>query len=225
MRIPFDIRKAYFAAAIVVAVFLAIIPDTELGREYNAFLIAAKAGIPNTVTAIYLENRLYDTMFEVMVFSISITGALYFLKKENKFQLHDSLFTDPATIIIFRGCAMLSFLSACALAAVGHLSPGGGFAAGVAFGTSMVIQSLISDRNHLSNYLSMERPEKLEKSSWIFILAISLLTFSEIIPPDGVWGNLLSGGWIPMLNILIAIKVGLGTWALCLGFLDHKWIF
>jgi len=225
MRIKFDIRKAYFAAAIVVVALLAVIPRTDLGREYNAALIAAKAGIPNTVTAIYLKNRLYDTMFEVMVFSISISGALYFLKKENKFHLEDTLFTDPATIIIFRGCAMLSFLSACALATVGHLSPGGGFAAGVAFGTSMVIQSLISDRNHLSNYLSMERPERFEKSSWMLILAISLLTFSGIIPSNGIWGSLLSGGWVPLLNILIMIKVGLGTWALSLGFLDHKWIF
>jgi multicomponent Na+:H+ antiporter subunit B len=225
MKKNIDVKVVYFIAAVLAVFLLGFVPGADLGREFISSRIAAEAGIPNAVTAVYLNNRLYDTMFEVMVFSISVTGALSFLGKKKKFLLKDTLVTDPATIIIFKGCAFLSIICACALAAVGHLSPGGGFGAGVAFGTSMVIQSLINDRNRISLWLSEEKAGLLEKSAWLIIIVISLLVFVGLTPPTGYWGNIFSGGWIPWLNILITVKVGLGTWALSLGFLDHKWIF
>ena len=220
-----DIRKYYFVSAMIIFGFLVSMEWGGPDRSFLSSQLALEGGVPNTVSTIYLRNRLYDTIFEVMVFSISIAGALFFIGKKDKFILEKTFRSDPATLIIFEGAAFLSFLSGCALATAGHLSPGGGFAAGVALGTSMVIQSIISENNRLCVKLSGKRPERLEKTAWILIIIIALLSFAGIAPPDGHWNNLLSGGWIPLLNILIAIKVGLGTWALSLGFLDHRWIF
>ena len=218
-------KRVYFTAAIIIFVLLAITQWGSLDRRYISYQIAAEGGIPNTVSIIYLRNRLYDTIFEVMLFSVSIMGALYFLDNRNKYKLERSLHLDPATAIMFKGAGFLSFLFGCALALAGHLSPGGGFAAGVALGTSMVIQTLVKDNNRLNLYLSGERPEKMEKRIWLLTLCIAMTALCGIAFREGSWGSLFSGGWIPVLNILIAIKVGLGTWALSLGFLDHRWIF
>ena len=220
-----DIRKIYLGFAIIVFVLLAAMNWDSVDRSYVSYQILSEVAIPNTVSAIYLKTRLYDTIFEVMVFSVSIAGALYFLGNRTKFRLENYLTVDPATAIIFKVAAYLSFIFGWTLAFAGHLSPGGGFAAGVAIGTSMVIQSLVNDRNRLIDHLSGERPEKIEKFSWICIILIASLTFFGVVPPEGYWGGFFSGGWIPVLNILIGAKVGLGTWALSLGFLDHRWIF
>ncbi len=218
-------KRVYFTAAIIIFALLAITQWGSLDRRYISYQIASEGGIPNTVSIIYLRNRLYDTVFEVMLFSVSIAGALYFLDNRSKYKLEKSLHLDPATAIMFKGAGFLSFLFGCALTIAGHLSPGGGFAAGVALGTSMVIQTLVNDNNRLNLYLSGEIPEKMEKGIWLLALLIAMVSFFGIVSGKGSWGSFFSGGWIPVLNIIIAIKVGLGTWALSLGFLDHRWIF
>lgn len=218
-------KRVYVTAGIIVFLFLATMNWGDLDRRFISSGIVLEGAIPNAVSVIYLKNRLYDTVFEVVVFSLSITGALYFLGNRGKFTLEKSLRVGPATAIMFKGAAFLSFIFGSALAFAGHLSPGGGFAAGVALGTSMVIQSLINDENRLNLYLSGERSEKMEKWAWFFILLIAMAVLSDFAAFKGNWGSLFSGGWIPLLNVLIAVKVGLGTWAISLGFLEHRWIF
>jgi len=219
------LRRAYFAAAIAIFVLYTFQRWTGPDRRFFSYVLALEGGIPNSVSVVYLKNRLYDTLFEVMVFSTSIAGALYFLGNKDKFSLEEHLSVDAATAVMFRGAAFLSFLFGCALAFAGHLSPGGGFAAGVALGTSLVIQSLMKADNGMLRCLTSERGESLEKTAWLLILFIVVVSLSISLPSYGKWGSLFSGGWIPLLNVLIALKVGLGTWAIALGFLGHRWIF
>jgi multicomponent Na+:H+ antiporter subunit B len=40
--------------------------------------------------------------------------------------------------------------------------------------------------------------------------------------PHGQLGTLVSGGMIPLLNILVAIKVALGSWAVILLFIRYR---
>ncbi|PTT97512.1 cation:proton antiporter, partial [Pseudomonas sp. HMWF031] len=41
-------------------------------------------------------------------------------------------------------------------------------------------------------------------------------------PGAGEFGSLLSGGWIPLLNLLVALKVTLGSWAMIQRFVQHR---
>jgi multicomponent Na+:H+ antiporter subunit B len=40
--------------------------------------------------------------------------------------------------------------------------------------------------------------------------------------PPGDFGGLLSGGVIPLMNVLVALKVALGSWAITLLFIRHR---
>ncbi|HAA31952.1 MAG TPA: cation:proton antiporter, partial [Cyanobacteria bacterium UBA8553] len=98
--------------------------------------VVKDSGVPNAVTAIILRNRLYDTIFEVVVFTIAVMGAHYLLANENPFCAIYQ-FTDQPSIIMARLGATIAALVGIELAIRGHLSPGGGFAAGVAGGTAI----------------------------------------------------------------------------------------
>ncbi|MFN4795100.1 MAG: cation:proton antiporter, partial [Pseudanabaena sp.] len=45
---------------------------------------------------------------------------------------------------------------------------------------------------------------------------------SGIDLPHGQMGELISGGMIPILNILVAIKVALGSWSAVLVFIRYR---
>jgi multicomponent Na+:H+ antiporter subunit B len=52
------------------------------------------------------------------------------------------------------------------------------------------------------------------------ILAIATLAGAEL--PRGDLGALVSGGIVPILNILVGIKVALGSWAVVLSFIRYR---
>ena len=62
----------------------------------------------------------------------------------------------------------------------------------------------------------------LEKASVLVFIAISVLSLVGIELPHGDFGELVSGGWIPLLNALVAIKVALGSWAAVLLFVRPR---
>jgi multicomponent Na+:H+ antiporter subunit B len=62
----------------------------------------------------------------------------------------------------------------------------------------------------------------LEKVSVLIFIVIAALSLIGIELPQGELGSLLSGGWIPLLNLLVALKVALGAWAAILVFIRYR---
>jgi multicomponent Na+:H+ antiporter subunit B len=67
--------------------------------------------------------------------------------------------------------------------------------------------------------LASRHPEKVSVLIFI-ILAVATLIGWEL--PQGTLGELFSGGVIPLLNILVALKVALGSWAVILVFIRYR---
>ena len=63
---------------------------------------------------------------------------------------------------------------------------------------------------------------KVEKISVLVFIAIAVFSLSGVALPYGQLGTLVSGGWIPLLNILVALKVALGAWAVLLLFIRYR---
>jgi multicomponent Na+:H+ antiporter subunit B len=61
-----------------------------------------------------------------------------------------------------------------------------------------------------------------EKISVLIFIGLAFLTLVGIELPQGTLGELFSGGTIPLLNLLVAVKVTLGSWAAVLLFVRYR---
>lgn len=61
-----------------------------------------------------------------------------------------------------------------------------------------------------------------EKISVLIFIILAVITLVGWELPQGELGSLLSGGMIPWLNIVVAIKVTLGSWAVVLLFTRYR---
>uniref|UniRef100_B8HRK2 Na+/H+ antiporter MnhB subunit-related protein n=1 Tax=Cyanothece sp. (strain PCC 7425 / ATCC 29141) TaxID=395961 RepID=B8HRK2_CYAP4 len=212
----------YLAAGIALffKMLLLSLPFPSLSLPIVAAVVK-DSGVPNAVTAIILRNRLYDTIFEVIVFTIAIMGVNYLLTNERPPSKIIQL-SDPSSILLARLGATISALVGIELAIRGHLSPGGGFAAGVAGGTAIGLIAMTSAPESMQAIYRRWQAATWEKVSVLVFIALSVLTLAGLQLPEGEFGTLFSGGIVPILNILVAIKVTLGSWAMVLLFIRYR---
>jgi multicomponent Na+:H+ antiporter subunit B len=104
----------------------------------------------------------------------------------------------------------------------GHLSPGGGFAGGVIVALSFVHLMLAFGKDVAASKVSKKLASNLESIGALMFLSIALLgflggSFFLNILPKGSPFRLFSAGTIPLSNISIGIKVGVGLFAIFLA--------
>jgi multicomponent Na+:H+ antiporter subunit B len=212
----------YIVAGIALYVKFLLMPNPiDLPDVSIVQAVVQDSGVPNAVTGIIFRNRLYDTIFEVVVFTIAIMGAHFLLANESPFCTIYQ-FTDQPSIVLARLGATISSLVSIELAIRGHLSPGGGFAAGVAGGTAIGLIAITSSPQWMQAIYERWHAAIWEKISVLIFIILSVITLSGIELPHGELGALVSGGIIPVLNILVALKVALGSWAVILVFIRYR---
>lgn len=214
----------YLLATIALFIKILIIPNTvaDLSLETSIVeIVVEDTGVPNAVSGIIFRNRLYDTIFEVIVFTIAILGVGFLLSDEQPITTVYQ-FTDQPSIILARLGATITALVTAELAIRGHLSPGGGFAAGVAGGTAIGLIAITSSSQWMEKIYKRWRAATLEKVSVLIFVALAILNLMGLDLPHGNLGTLISGGMIPILNIIVAVKVALGSWAVILLFIRYR---
>lgn len=104
----------------------------------------------------------------------------------------------------------------------GHLAPGGGFAGGVIIALSFVnLLIAFGNRTGVSR-ISITLASNLETIGAMMFLTVALLgfmggTFFLNVLSKGEVFNLFSAGTIPLSNISIGLKVGVGLFAIFLA--------
>lgn len=216
-------KWVYIAAAIALYLKMLVFPDPAVDTAELAVvdLVVEDSGVVNAVSGIIFRNRLYDTIFEVVVFTISIMGVRFLLADEQP-SCTIYQFTDDPSIVLARLGATIAALVSIELAIRGHLSPGGGFAAGVAGGTAIGLVAITSSSSWMESIYQRWQAATLEKVSVLIFIAIAALSLIGLELPHGELGTLVSGGWIPFLNLLVALKVALGAWAAILVFIRYR---
>ncbi len=175
--------------------------------------LAVQTNVPNLVSGVILHTRLYDTIAEVVVFTLASIGVRFLLSGEPAQKRLRALDDAPSVVLCQLG-ATIAALIAVELALRGHLSPGGGFAAGVSGGTAIGLL-LISGSAELSDRLYRRyRADLWEKGAVMAFVLLAFLALEGILLPVGRFGSVESGGWIPLLNVMVAVKVTLGSWAM-----------
>ncbi|MDB9376155.1 Na(+)/H(+) antiporter subunit B [Nodularia sphaerocarpa] len=216
-------KWVYIAAGIALYAIFLIMPNSPSNLSNISMVesIVKDSGIPNAVTGIILRNRLYDTIFEVVVFTIAVMGVRFLLADERPFCTVYQ-FTDEPSIVLARLGATIASLVGIELAIRGHLSPGGGFAAGVAGGTAIGLIAITSSPEWMQGIYQRWNAAMWEKISVLIFIVLAVITLSGIELPHGELGALVSGGIIPLLNILVAVKVALGSWSVMLVFIHYR---
>ncbi|ACK70982.1 Na+/H+ antiporter MnhB subunit-related protein [Gloeothece citriformis PCC 7424] len=216
----------YGIAAIAFCLKILFIPHPPANLSDIAIVesIVQDSGVPNAVSGIIFRNRLYDTIFEVVVFTIAIIGASFLLANEKPARMIYQ-FSDQPSIVLARLGATIAALVSIELAIRGHLSPGGGFAAGVAGGTAIGLIAITSNPEWMQGIYRHWHVATWEKVSVLIFIVLSVITLAGFELPQGQLGTLLSGGVIPILNLLVAIKVALGSWGVILAFIRYRGLF
>jgi multicomponent Na+:H+ antiporter subunit B len=212
----------YVIAGIALYIKMLLMPNPA--AEFSLSIVEAvvqDSGVPNAVSGIIFRNRLYDTIYEVVVFTIAILGAQFLLANE-KPSGTIYRFTDQPSIVLARLGATITALVGIELAIRGHLSPGGGFAAGVAGGTAIGLVAITSSAEWMQAIYQRWHAAVWEKVSVLIFIGLSVITLWGWELPHGELGALVSGGVVPLLNLLVAVKVALGSWAIILIFIRYR---
>lgn len=216
-------KWVYIVAGIALYIVFLMMPNPE-AEFFDISIVEAivkDSGVSNVVSGIIFRNRLYDTIFEVVVFTIAIMGVRFLLADEKPFCTIYQ-FTDQPSIILARLGATISALVGIELAIRGHLSPGGGFAAGVAGGTAIGLVAITSSTEWMQGIYQRWQAARWEKVSVLLFIVLAVITLAGFELPHGELGSLVSGGIIPLLNIVVAVKVALGSWAAILLFVHYR---
>ncbi|MFH1128389.1 MAG: MnhB domain-containing protein [Candidatus Omnitrophota bacterium] len=104
----------------------------------------------------------------------------------------------------------------------GHLSPGGGFAGGVIIALSFVHLMLAFGKDIAVSKISKNLASNLESLGALMFLSIALLgflggSFFLNVINKGSPFKLFSAGTIPLSNVAISLKVGVGLFAIFLA--------
>jgi multicomponent Na+:H+ antiporter subunit B len=210
---PAQLIYAVTAAVLCLApLALALPPPLALGPSLQKLLEAG--GVPNLVATVILHTRLYDTVAEVVVFTLASIGVPWILSGEPQ-QLRIRALQDAPSVVLCQLGATVCALVAVELALRGHLSPGGGFAAGVSGGTAIGLLLISGSARRADRLFRHYRADLWEKAAVVAFVLVALLALAGLAPGvSGGFGQIDSGGWIPLLNTLVAVKVTLGSWAM-----------
>lgn len=208
------------AIALLASPLASALPDGTAVSDL-VVTIAGQTGVPNLVSGVILQTRLFDTITEVVVFTLAALGVRDLLKDESPLPVVRGLEDVPTRVLCDLG-ATIAALIAIELALRGHLSPGGGFASGVAGGTAIGLSLISGGAQRAQRLYRRYRADLLEKLAVVVFIVMSLLLLIGMTLPQGAYGVLLSGGWIPWLNILVALKVTLGSWAMVQLFVRYR---
>jgi multicomponent Na+:H+ antiporter subunit B len=197
--------------------------------------VLEKNGSLNVVTAIYLDYRLYDSLFEVIVFFVAAFGVSMVLDKlprnntgsdeeiDYEYDVVDMRMSISGNIIFF-----MSLLFSIYIMITGHLGPGGGFVGGVIAGTGLLVISGTRDVEAMENGLKKMGIHLIEKIIMFFIpisgivgIILNRQGLQNFLPP-GEPGTLISGGNALLFNLLIGFKVFAGTWTILYNFVRHR---
>ena len=176
-------------------------------------------GVTNIVMTVYLNYRLFDTIFEAMLLLICVMGVLQFSElspKENNYieqyrTSHEKAGFSSLMIDSLRAVYPFVFCFGIYIIVSGITSPGGGFQGGAII--AAIVMSL-----HLSTGRSIITVDKaiiLEKIMFILMIIIAtlFLIFGKDLEP------LYYKAYLIIINLIIGMKVFTGFVILYLQFM------
>lgn len=214
---------ALFTAGGFAALLISFTPTDIRSPGIASRLVSGSvpaSGAINVVATILLDFRAFDTLGEASVIfaSVAAVGAVFAGSTLRRSDAGLSLLVRRSVAYL----AALFLLFPIYIVFHGHLSPGGGFQGGVSLAVLLILLAVVFGTRRAAYAVGLKRLHATESLSAAAFLSIGLIGVFQGLPylanasagfPRGEAGTLLSGGVIPLLNIVIGIKVasGLGS--------------
>lgn len=176
-----------------------------------------ETGTTNVVSAILYDYRGFDTLGESTIIFTAVTGvALLF----SGFRLGSS--AHGLSVLVKRGVGVLApfmIVFGAYVVLFGHISPGGGFQGGVVFATVAILLCIVYGAGFDASRVSIKTKSVVEAIgalSFVGIGVAGLLAGGAFLTnlaagfSAGSPGTLVSGGFVPLLNAAVGMKVGAG---------------
>ena len=205
------------AVLVLAALFVALLPlmaPTELGpvtRHYVEQGLVENRG-SNLVTSIVVNYRGFDTLGEVTVLFLSVSGAGFVLRRREGLvptpQRPASELVQTAARVLFAPIVLFGAY----IFVHGHLTPGGGFQGGAVI-ASAVLLLLLADRDRRMPHGFLSVIESFSGFGYVLTGLVGLAVAGSFLANRGVldlgaWNRLFSAGVIPVIYVLIGLKVG-----------------
>ena len=205
----------YLLAISAVMLMILFTQDESLTRNTGQIVayLADFTSIPNVVTSVILGTRLFDTIGEVTVFTVAGLGVKILLHEENREERFIAI-DDRVIRILLEFAALLSGFLAVDLAVKGHLTPGGGFASGVAGATAITLLMISGRLQQVEQFYFGANAAAVEKAAVIIFMLLALASFAALLHPLSIFSSIPSAIYIPALNIVAALKVTIGSWSI-----------
>jgi multicomponent Na+:H+ antiporter subunit B len=196
--------------------------DNPANNEVSHYYIektTEETGALNIVTGIILDYRAFDTFVEASVLFTAAIIVLLVLKRENQTQDTSNHETIIDSIILKEVSKVLvPCIQAFGIYIIfyGHISPGGGFAGGTIIGTSFILYRIIYGKKLTDKKIPYSKLISYLCGAIIFyglLKGYSFITGGSHLnlpqPRLGTAGNILSGGFLLPLNVLVGVIVAI----------------
>lgn len=180
-----------------------------------------ETGASNAVAGIYLNYRVFDTLFEALMLMVSVMEVInvsWSNRHEEQYQHEeDDLYhSDHSEIVVRMVGIIYPFVILLGLYTIlnGHVSPGGGFQGGAILATALISRYLV-----YPNFdLDLDVIEKMEKWLYLFIVMVpAVYVFMQVQPADTVLSHQV---YMVVMNSLIGLKVFSG-----LSIIFYRFVF
>ena len=211
-------------AGTAVAVLLAVLDLPSFGTAFHPYRDAAVAaavrhGTANVVASVTFDQRGLDTLVEETIFFGSVVAVAVLLRPSDQEHLRreaGSRTPLEATRLLGYVLLPLTLVVGLDMVAHGHLTPGGGFQGGIMLATGLHLLYVAGRYRSLEQLRPVPLFEVGEAAGAAAFAAIGLAglavggSFLALVLPTGTFGQLLSAGSVPLLNVAVGVAVGSG---------------
>ena len=233
---------AVAAAALAATLGIGLAGLPSFGSQVSAYaqmlngLATPQRHVTDVVSAITFDYRGIDTLFEEFILLGAVAGISVLLRPlgDETRQLPEEKAPDRAIpppspavwlLAVFLGSLLL--LTGIETVTHGTLTPGGGFQGGVILASALYVVYLGTDYRTVERFqpdVLLEAADGTGASGYVLIGLLGLLAgvsfLSNVVGLGGI-GNMLSGGTIWLLNLVVGVEVAGGFAILASEFLDQ----
>ncbi|MGW2648816.1 MnhB domain-containing protein [Streptomyces sp. NPDC001393] len=229
------IRLFWAAAAVFATVYtLACTGLPHFGtavHPYGTRAVAAslRQRTANVVSSVNFDQRALDTLGEESILFASVLGTLVLLRRarDERVGPPQAGHVLPSTRLLGLVMVPITLLTGVYIVAHGQLSPGGGFQGGVVLATGLHMAYVAADYRVLKRIRPLavlDLADALGAGAFVALGFAGLIAggaYLQNVLPLGTFGQLSSGGLVPLLNAAVGVEVGSGIIVLLASFLDQ----